>query len=137
MQGFCGARKSGCSQSSDSRPLPDISLVGSHLDASEAFTHTLIFLSIVSLLASIVITKYSCITGLLGESPAVMSGKPAWYDAYPPPRNTSPSGIDRKDLLALLQSGKRPGKDLLLVDLRRTDHEVRKALFPGNSVAYY
>lgn len=59
-----------------------------------------------------------------------MSGKAAWYDAYPPPQNTSPSGINRKELLALLQSGKRPGKDLLLVDLRRTDHEVRKCQFP-------
>lgn len=58
-----------------------------------------------------------------------MSGKPAWYDAYPPPRNTSPPGIERKDLLALLQSGKRPGKDLLLLDLRRTDHEVRECSF--------
>ena len=61
-----------------------------------------------------------------------MSGKPAWYDAYPPPQNTSPSVVTRTDLLALLQSGKRPGKDFLLVDLRRTDHEVRYCLFPGD-----
>ena len=58
-----------------------------------------------------------------------MSGKLAWYDAYPRPQHTSPSAINRNDLLALLQSGKRPGKDFLLVDLRRNDHEVRHSLF--------
>ena len=61
-----------------------------------------------------------------------MSGKSAWYDAYPPPQTTSPFAINRNDLLALLQSGKRPGKDFLLVDLRRTDHEVSHLLFPSN-----
>ncbi len=61
-----------------------------------------------------------------------MSGKSAWYDAYPPPQHTTPSAIHRNDLLALLQSGKRPGKDFLLVDLRRNDHEVRRSLFPSD-----
>ena len=68
----------------------------------------------------------------LSASSAAMSGKSAWYDAYPPPQHTSPSAITRNDLLALLQSGKRPGKDFLLVDLRRNDHEVRPSLFPSD-----
>jgi hypothetical protein len=54
-----------------------------------------------------------------------MSDKPAWYDSYPAPQNKTPSAIDRNDLLALLKSEKRVGKHFLLVDLRRTDHEVR------------
>jgi arsenical-resistance protein 2 len=53
-----------------------------------------------------------------------MSKIPAWHEAYPPPRNTSPSTIERQELLAQLQMGKQPGVDFLLVDLRRTDYEV-------------
>jgi arsenical-resistance protein 2 len=49
---------------------------------------------------------------------------PPWYDAYPKPRNTSPESITRSDLLQRLRSGHQPGKDFLLIDLRRTDHEV-------------
>lgn len=48
-----------------------------------------------------------------------------WHFAYPQPRNSKPDEIDRADLLKRLQAGQKPGRDLLLIDLRRTDHEVR------------
>jgi hypothetical protein len=47
-----------------------------------------------------------------------------WHFAYPQPRNSQPDKIDRADLLKRLQAGQKPGRDLLLIDLRRTDHEV-------------
>lgn len=50
----------------------------------------------------------------------------AWYDAYPKPRNQSPAVVSRQELLQWLQNGKMPGGDFLLVDLRRTDHEVTR-----------
>jgi len=53
-----------------------------------------------------------------------MADKPAWHDAYPKPRNQTPAALERKELLARFQKGEKPGVDFLLVDLRRTDHEV-------------
>jgi len=46
-----------------------------------------------------------------------------WYAAYPAPQTSAPS-ITREILLSWIKDGKRPGKDLVLVDLRRTDYEV-------------
>jgi arsenical-resistance protein 2 len=48
---------------------------------------------------------------------------PPWYAAYPIPR-TSPVSISRQELLQLLKDGNKLGKDVVLVDLRRTDFEV-------------
>lgn len=50
---------------------------------------------------------------------------PPWHAAYPSPRTTNPQTITRATLLEKLRAGQRPGVDFLLVDLRRTDHEVR------------
>ena len=47
-----------------------------------------------------------------------------WHAAYPSPRNKDPESISRADLLQRLQAGEKPGVAFLLVDLRRTDHEV-------------
>lgn len=58
-----------------------------------------------------------------------MAEKTNWYDAYPKPRNQSPAIMERKDLLARFQKGEKPGIDFLLVDLRRTDHEVNSSIF--------
>ena len=55
-----------------------------------------------------------------------MAQLPAWHEAYPQPRNQSPTAVTRQDLLRWLQGGKTPGVDFLLVDLRRTDHEVER-----------
>lgn len=46
-----------------------------------------------------------------------------WYAAYPPPRTTAAS-LSRGKLLQWLQNKKQPGRDFILVDLRRTDFEV-------------
>lgn len=52
------------------------------------------------------------------------SEKP-WYAAYPAPRNHHTGSINRDELLELLNSRKEVGKDFVLIDLRRTDFEVR------------
>lgn len=46
-----------------------------------------------------------------------------WHAAYPAPRNTADT-LPRYELLQWLRDGKQPGKDFVLVDLRRTDFEV-------------
>lgn len=52
-----------------------------------------------------------------------------WHAAYPAPRNASPSSISCAELLQYFRDGKKAGKDFILVDLRRNDHEVRPGLF--------
>ena len=54
----------------------------------------------------------------------------AWYSAYPQPRNESPKAVTRKEMLDWLKNGQKPGVDFLLIDLRRTDHEVRNLTRP-------
>lgn len=46
-----------------------------------------------------------------------------WHAAYPEPKNTSPDSVSRSDLLERLNRGEQPGRDFLLIDLRRNDHE--------------
>lgn len=45
-------------------------------------------------------------------------------EAPPPPSNPNPAAITKAELLRRLQAGQTPGNDFLLIDLRRTDHEV-------------
>ncbi|THW66526.1 hypothetical protein D6D19_09317 [Aureobasidium pullulans] len=45
-----------------------------------------------------------------------------WYAGYPEARS-SPATITRSDLLNMIEAGKKPGVDYILIDLRRTDHE--------------
>ncbi len=52
--------------------------------------------------------------------------EPPWHAAYPPPKHAEPSTISRAEVLKFFQEGKKVGKDFILVDLRRNDHEVRK-----------
>ena len=56
-----------------------------------------------------------------------MAQPSVWHNAYPRPRNQSPKVVKREDLLQWLQGGQKSGLDFLLVDLRRTDHEVTTA----------
>ena len=53
----------------------------------------------------------------------VEAGSP-WYAAYPTPKSTV-SAITRGTLLSWMLNTKVAGKDFVLVDLRRTDYEVR------------
>jgi hypothetical protein len=46
-----------------------------------------------------------------------------WYAPLPSPE-TAARSIPRSHLLSWLKKGKEAGKDFVLVDLRRTDHEV-------------
>ncbi|EPS27613.1 hypothetical protein PDE_02557 [Penicillium oxalicum 114-2] len=45
-----------------------------------------------------------------------------WHAAYPAPKSTVPS-LPRNQLLHWFQNGKQPGRDFVLVDVRRTDFE--------------
>ena len=51
-----------------------------------------------------------------------------WHAAYPAP-NTTALVITRENLFLWMQQGKLPGKDFVLVDLRRTDFGVSNAPF--------
>lgn len=44
-----------------------------------------------------------------------------WHAAYPTPRNTAPEGVSPAQLLSLLRDSE---ERVVLVDLRRNDHEV-------------
>jgi hypothetical protein len=61
------------------------------------------------------------------ETPAVATAKaPAWHEALPAPRNTSPGSITRDELLELLKEGNgEVNQRFVLVDVRRADYEVR------------
>lgn len=60
--------------------------------------------------------------------------KVAWHDAYPKPRNQSPDVLQQQELLDRFQKGDESGVQFLLVDLRRTDHEVsRPRTWPGKN----
>ncbi|KAI9882353.1 MAG: hypothetical protein M1823_005896 [Watsoniomyces obsoletus] len=48
---------------------------------------------------------------------------PPWHAAYPAPSNPDPPSITAAELLERMQQGQQPGKDFVLVDLRRNDHE--------------
>jgi len=45
-----------------------------------------------------------------------------WYAAFPAPQS-EPGAMARHEVLALMQNS-AVGRDFVLVDLRRTDHEV-------------
>jgi len=60
---------------------------------------------------------------------ATATAPPSWHAAYPAPKTEAPS-ITREAVLEMLRdSGNVPGKDLVLVDLRRVDHEVCSCLY--------
>ena len=48
-----------------------------------------------------------------------------WHAAYPAPKSVA-VGIFQFEIVAMLKNGKEPGKDFILVDLRRNDHAVRQ-----------
>ena len=50
-----------------------------------------------------------------------------WYAVYPAPRNPNPASMQRKDVLEMIKHSE-VGKDFVLVDLRRNDHDVRLSL---------
>lgn len=50
--------------------------------------------------------------------------EPPWYEAYPVAKNKDPATILRSDLRTLINEGSKLGNEIILVDLRRADHEV-------------
>ena len=57
-----------------------------------------------------------------------MAEPPAWHEKYPKPQTDTPAAISKDELLARMKSGETGGKDFVVVDLRRNDHEVRSVL---------
>jgi hypothetical protein len=55
--------------------------------------------------------------------PSATTAEQPWYAAYPEAQS-KPDPISRSEVLEMLQNGK-DGERFVLVDLRRTDHEVR------------
>ena len=60
-----------------------------------------------------------------------MMANKEWHETFPNPRNQSPDAITRQDLLERLQKDQKPGIDFLLVDLRKTDYQVRAHPVPS------
>jgi arsenical-resistance protein 2 len=50
--------------------------------------------------------------------------QPPWFEAYPPPKNLQSKTVTREELRQWILDGQKPGKDFLLVDVRRDDHGV-------------
>jgi hypothetical protein len=58
------------------------------------------------------------------EPPAVpVDEERPWHAAYPAP-TAAASIVTREMVMSWMQAGRLPGKDFVLVDLRRTDYEV-------------
>jgi hypothetical protein len=53
-----------------------------------------------------------------------MTTEQPWHAAFPAPRTAEPASLTRDEVLVKLQAG-GVGHDFILVDLRRTDYEVR------------
>lgn len=62
--------------------------------------------------------------GEVSGKPRAEQQAPPWHQAYPPPTVTDPPSVSRQELLQLFREGKVAGRDFVLVDLRRNDHEV-------------
>ena len=61
------------------------------------------------------------------ELPAVpVESESPWYAAYPAP-TVAASVITRETVMSWMRAGRLPGKDFVLVDLRRADYEVSSA----------
>lgn len=63
-----------------------------------------------------------------------MSEQPIpWEQVVPRAHNLSPQSMTRDALLKMFFAGQKPGRDFLLVDVRREDHEVQLR-FPTNTI---
>lgn len=63
-------------------------------------------------------------TAMASTTQAGSAAAPPWHAAYPAPR-TEAGAVSRDEVLSMLKDPKSiPGKDFILVDLRRADHEV-------------
>ncbi|KAK2685403.1 hypothetical protein QWA68_015970 [Fusarium oxysporum] len=62
-----------------------------------------------------------------------------WHAAYPPPLNKTPTAMTRQEVLEVMKDSKNiAGKNYVLIDLRRTDHEggtIRRSInLPAQSL---
>lgn len=67
---------------------------------------------------------YSGTLRMASTTQASATAPPPWHAAYPAPKKEAPS-ITRGAVLEMLRDSENiAGKDFVLVDLRRSDHEV-------------
>lgn len=59
-----------------------------------------------------------------------------WHAIYPTPKS-DPASIPRMELLQWFHEGRKPGKDFMLIDLRRTDHEVSSRRLPNQMRQFF
>lgn len=58
-----------------------------------------------------------------------------WHAAYPSPLCKTPAAMTRQEVLNMIKDGKNiAGKTYVLVDLRRTDHEVAPTAFSVKAI---
>ena len=62
------------------------------------------------------------------EDKVTAKAETQWYDRYPAVKSQDVAVLPRSDFLGMLNSGASPGRDFLLVDLRRNDHVVCNSL---------
>lgn len=56
---------------------------------------------------------------------------PPWEQIVPQARCISPKSITRHEVLEMLEANQNPGADFLLVDVRKTDHQVKEIQRPS------
>ncbi|KAK2686434.1 hypothetical protein QWA68_015156 [Fusarium oxysporum] len=58
-----------------------------------------------------------------------------WHAAYPPPLNKTPAAMTRQAVLEMMKDSKNiAGKNYVLIDLRRADHEVAPTFRIGGTI---
>ena len=70
----------------------------------------------------------AAMASLESQAPPAVTTPPPWYAAYPAPKS-QPAGMTREAVLGMMKDSVA-GKDYVLVDLRRADHDVRVASPP-------
>ena len=100
-------------------PQPYVKTAGAFVDDKP---RTFIDSPIVSI--QLALLRFFSQLNMAHPSPASKEAEVPWHSSYPLPRNTNVSSISRTELIQMFRDSQRPGKDFVLVDLRRSDHEV-------------
>jgi hypothetical protein len=58
------------------------------------------------------------------DNATIVEAEAPWYNAYPAVKSKNVPNISRAEVLSMIHSGASVGRDFVLVDLRKNDHEV-------------
>lgn len=56
-------------------------------------------------------------------------GQRPWFEAYPAPKTAKSDTVTKEELRQWILGGEKSGKDFIVVDVRREDHEVTDKAF--------